>query len=138
MKKQFFKTTAIKFYSAALISSLLTLSSFTPANASDKSEKASPAQVTYVGAENNLLTFNVNYDNVAEENFVLELIDDQGQLLYQKKYNDKSFSKKILLRNLGETTKISFIIRVGKDTISQKFDIASQVKTVEEVIVTKL
>lgn len=137
MKKQFFKTTAIKFYSTALITSMLVLGTLN-SNAADKAETSSAAQVTYIGSSNNLIGFNVNYDNVAQENFTLELVDGQGRVLYTKKYNDKSFNKNIYLKNEGENIKVKFVIKAGKNTINQKFDIDSKVTMVEEVVVTKL
>lgn len=138
MKKQFFKTTAIKVYSTALITSMLALSAFTPAHATEKTENASAAQITYVGSSNSLMTFNVNYNNLAEENFVLELTDDMGHVLFEKKFNDKTFNKNIVLKNVGDKVKVNFAIRAGKNTINQKFDIDSQTRLVEEVIVTKI
>jgi hypothetical protein len=137
MKKQFFRTTAIKFYSTALITSMLVLGTLT-SNAADKAETSSAAQITYIGSTNNLMGFNVNYENVAQENFTLELVDGQGRVLYTKKYSDKSFNKNIYLKNEGENVKVNFVIKAGKNTINQKFDIDSKVKVVEEVVVTKL
>ena len=138
MKKQFINTANIKVHSCALLGSFLLLTGFNPANASGKDYKPLDAKITYVGSQSNLLTFNIDYNNVEETPFVLELTDDNGQILFQKKFTDKSFNKNILLKNIGEMVTVNFSIIAGKKVINQLFTIATEAKLVEDVVVTKL
>jgi hypothetical protein len=137
MKKQFFKTTAIKAYSTALLTSALLLTGFNPAQATAKQTNSGKAEVSYVGSTNNLVTFNVNYDNTSEENFVLELTNDQGEVLFLQKFNDKTFNKNFLIRHEGDKCRIYFTIRAGKNTTTQKFELNPQPKQIQEIVVTK-
>lgn len=138
MKKQFINTANIKVYTSALLVSFLLLTGFNQANASGKDYKPLDAKITYVGSQSDLLTFNIDYKNVEETPFVLELTDDAGQVLFQKKFTDKTFNKNIFLKNLGDMTKVSFSIIAGKKVINQTFNIATETKMVEDVVVTKL
>ena len=114
------------------------LTGFNRANATDTAYKPSEAKITYVGSQSNLLTFNIDYANVEETPFTLELTDDDGKLLFQKQYTAKSFNKNLLLKNMGEMVKINFTIKSGKKVINQMFSIDTHSKLVENVVVTKL
>lgn len=138
MKKQSINTVNFKVCTSALLVSFLLLTGVNPANASGKDYKPLDAKITYVGSQSNLLTFNIDYNNVEETPFVLELTDDNGQILFQKKFTDKTFNKNIFVKNMGETAKINFSIIAGKKVINQKFNITTEAKLVEDVVVTKL
>lgn len=138
MKKQFINTANIKVYTSAFLVSFLLLTGFNPANASGKDYKLLDAKISYVGSQSNLLTFNIDYNNVEETPFVLELTDDNGQILFQKKFTDKSFNKNIVIKNIGETVKVNFSIIAAKKVMNQLFNITTETKLVEDVVVTKL
>ena len=138
MKKHILNIANIKVYTSALLVSFFLLTGFNRANATDTAYKPSEAKITYVGSQSNLLTFNIDYANVEETPFTLELTDDDGKLLFQKQYTAKSFNKNLLLKNMGEMVKINFTIKSGKNVINQLFTIDTHSKLVENVVVTKL
>ena len=138
MKKQFINTANIKVYTSALLVSFLLLTGFNQANASGKEYKPLNAKITYVGSESDLLTFNIDYANVEETPFTIELTDDDGRLLFQKKFTGKSFNKNILVKNIGERANVNFSIIAGKKVINQLFTIVTKTKLVEDVVVTRL
>lgn len=138
MKKQFFNTANIKVYTSALLVSFFLLTGFNNAQASGKDYMPAEAKITCVASESNLITFNVDYKNNEETPFVLELTDDSGLLLYKQKFTEKTFNKNILLKNMGEMVKVNFSIRSGKKVINQTFNITTETKLVENVLVTKI
>ena len=138
MKKQFFNTANIKVYTSALLVSFFLLTGFNKAQASGKDYMPAEAKITCVASESNLITFNVDYKNNEETPFVLELTDDSGLLLYKQKFTEKTFNKNILLKNMGEMVKVNFSIRSGKKVINQTFNITTETKLVENVLVTKI
>lgn len=136
MTKQFSKTNLINFLATALLTGALTLGSINPASANGNNN-TKPA-ISFTGVKDDLLTFNIKYNNPSGDYFILELVDDQERLLYTNKFNDAAFNKNIALKNMGEKTRINFIVKAGKNTANQKFDIEPKVKVVEELIVTQL
>lgn len=138
MKKQFFKTTSIKVYTTALATSLILLTGFSAARAADKIATNSNAQISYVGAENNLLAFNINFKNEEELSFTIKLTDELGQVWYKKSFTDKNLDKNIFIKNIGDITKLNFTIISAKNSLNQSFEINTQTTVVEEVIVTKI
>ena len=137
MKQQFLKKSAIKFFVTAAITSALALGTINPAAASGETDNAKAA-ISYKGNSKDLLTFNIQYNNPTGEVFILELTDDQDRILYSNKFNDKVFDKNIMLKNLGEKVRVNFVVKAGKNTVNQKFDIEPKVRMVEELIVTQL
>ncbi len=138
MKKQYFSTTNIKVYTTALATAFILTTGFTPAVASENSANTDKAKITFVGSEKNILTFNIDFKNEEELPFVLALTDEMGQVLYQKKFTGKTFNKNILLKSMDESSMVNFTIKTPNKTITQKFDIGTETKWIEEVVVTKL
>ncbi|MCY7421657.1 MAG: hypothetical protein LH478_07940 [Chitinophagaceae bacterium] len=138
MKKQLFVARPVKRYSAALLTSLILIVGIFDAKATDKVEKANNTTISYVGLQNSILTFNVNYLNETEDRVVLELSDERGDVLYRRVYKDKEVNKNIYLKNSGDKWRLTFTIRSAKETITQKFDIEPQVSVVLENVVTPM
>lgn len=138
MKKQLFIARPVKRYSAALLTSLILIVGIFDAKANDKTGKATSEAISYVGRQNNLLTFNVNYLNQTEDRVVLELSDEHGDVLYRRVYKDKEVNKNIVLKNGGDKCRLTFTIRSAKETITQKFDIEPTATVVNETVVTTL
>ena len=100
MKKQLFIARPVKRYSAALLTSIILIVGIFDAKANDKTGKATTDAISYVGRQNNLLTFNVNYLNQTEDRVVLELSDEHGDVLYRRVYKDKEVNKNIFITPL--------------------------------------
>ena len=138
MKKQLFIARPVKRCSAALLTSLILIVGIFDAKASDETGKITSEVISYVGLQNNILTFNVNYLNQTEDRVVLELSDEQGDVIYRKVYKDKEVNKNIFLKNGGEKCRLTFTIRSAKETITQKFDIEPQASVITETVVTAM
>ncbi len=117
---------------------MLLFSNINHASGAIKNDSSQAATITYAGVSNSLMTFNVSYSNPDAEVFAIELTDDQGRILYQKKFDEKNFNKNILLKNMGEKVRVNFTVRAGKNSTKERFDIEPRVKVIEEFVVTKL
>jgi hypothetical protein len=138
MKKELYIARPAKFYSTALLTSMLFFCGIIDVAASTGTEAENKAQIVYVGSTNSLMTFNVNFNNIEDEKFVLELSDDHGEVLYRNTFTGKDFNKNIYLKNLGDKCKVKFTIKAGKQTINQQFEIDSQTRLIQETVVTKI
>ena len=138
MKKQLFIARPVKRYSAALLTSLILIVGIFDAQATDKVEKANTSAISYVGLQNTILTFNVNYVNQTEDRVVVELSDERGDVLYRRVYKEKEINKNIYLKNAGDKCKLTFTIKAAKETITQKFEIEPHTTVVMENVVTPL
>ena len=140
MKKQFFKAVSVKTYATALLTSIILLSAFTKAGATESADSAQSAKVTYIGLKGKMVGFNVNFTNTVTDKFVLELIDEEGKILFYRKISDKNFNKDIYLKNEGEGDhcKVKFIIKAGKNEFNHGFDISTKQTFVEDLVVTRL
>ena len=93
------------------------------------------AEVKYIGRHNDQQLFNVLYNNVNGGRFSVRIEDQDGYLLFQDSYTDKKFDKKFRL--IESPGKLVFIIRNYSDNSVQLFEVNSDVRTVEDVVVTK-
>lgn len=140
MKKQLFIARPVKRYSAALLTSLILIIGVvdTKASTNKKADKVQSSAISYVGLQNSILMFNVNYVNETEDRVVVELTDEQGDVLYRRVYKEKDIYKSIYLKNGGEKCRVTFTIRSAKESISQKFDIEPQASVIEKTVVTAM
>jgi hypothetical protein len=137
MKKQ--SITIRKAVYASFITIGLILSSAISHQAMANEDLAKKTQINYIGKSSNLLTFKVDYQNVEQKKFVLELVDqDSQEVLYQKTYNDTAFSKNLYVSMQSLDCNLTFRIRSGKDSFEKSFSINSEVKLVEDMIVKAL
>lgn len=101
----------------------------------DPVEKA--ASVTYIGAENQTLLFNVKYKNVNAAKFFVTVKDEDGVTLYQGAFTDSAFDKKFSLPKT-ESGKVIFTISNKKNNYSESFEISTETRVVEDVVVKKV
>lgn len=133
MKKQSLANTT-KVFCTSLFAMLLMGTSATFAQANS----AAKAEVTYLGANDEFLQFNVNYKNEGSEKFIFEIYDDQHQVIYSKKYNNADFNKKIYVYKLADYNKVTFSIRSTNSDYKETFTINPKFTTTEDYVVTKL
>lgn len=125
MKKQLSLSTIKKLFLSIIISASL-LQSFNTVHAAQTKKhntSATNTQVQYMGKEDRLLVFLINHKNSIKEKFVLELVDEEGEILYQKQFDDLHLTKKIYISSLVDDFKLTFRIR----SVSQKFEQAFKV-----------
>jgi len=133
MKKQF--TTAIEKKAFTFLVALVILfstaaNSFALTNTVGNETKA--AEITYTGLKDKGLVFKVDYKNESAESFQLLIKNDQNDIIFAKKYDAKPLFTNILLSDVPEDGKLTFIIRSAKGDFTQSFEINTKVKTVSE------
>ena len=119
MKKQF--TTAIEkkaftFLVALTILFCSTQKSFASANYSGSEVKT--AEITYAGLKDKALVFKVDYKNEPAESFQLIIKNGQNDIIFAKKYDANPLHTDILLSDVTEDGKLTFVIRRGKKDFS--------------------
>lgn len=98
----------------------------------DPVEKA--ADVKYLGAEEHSLVFNVKYENAKANRFVVTIKDQDGVTIFQNAFTDTKFDKKFVLPKT-EAGKVVFIISDRKNSYSESFEISTQTRVIEDVVV---
>lgn len=134
MKKQTMrvvKTTMFLLFVNAAMSQVKTVALREPVAAS------SPAVVTHIGNIDNSVLLKVQYDNLSGEKFALTIKDQHGEVLYQEVYSDKKFSKKFQLPK-ENAEKLHFIIKGVKSNQTQTFEVNTNTRLVEEMVVKKI
>ena len=79
--------------------------------------------VTYQGVSDNSLVFKVDYENLSGGKFWLIIKNDNGDVVYQKHYNDTRFAKTIYFQNTDANINPTFVIRTGNDEIVRQFQV---------------
>jgi hypothetical protein len=122
-----------KLLSTTIFSGLLLLSA-----SAVKAQVSDSAQIKYLGTQDDLVVFNISYNNPQGAAFNLAVRDQDGAELYQHTFHDKNFYKQFRLPK-AEKSRLSFIIRSGKDTeIVKNFEINVNSRFVQDVAVKKL
>ncbi|MCW3114068.1 MAG: hypothetical protein JWR18_2464 [Segetibacter sp.] len=134
MKKQLIKAISKRVFTLFFAGFIL-CSGSQSVFAADESTKSKGVEVTYQGLRDKKLVFNVNYKNELSQPFQLTIKNDQDQIIYIKQFDAKPLNTTMLFSEFPENGKLTFLILSGKKEISQAFEINSEVRTVEELIV---
>jgi hypothetical protein len=96
------------------------------------------ATVKYLGVQDDMLIFNVSYDNPSGNKFLVAVKDQDGTQLYQNLFRDKTFYKQFRLPKTDKD-KVIFVIRKGQDApIVKTFAVNVDSRFVQEVAIKKL
>lgn len=95
------------------------------------------AVVTYVTTGNESLFFDVKVDNAEGEKFSIVVRDDNATTLYRGSFSDRNFKKRFVLPKT-DANKLTFHIRSESGLKSESFEINTNSRVVEEVIVKKV
>ena len=114
-------------FAALLVAFTFGLSSFT--------EKGDPivktAAVTHLGYSGNNSVFKLELANEAGEKFNVSIRDEFGFILYSENFNDKKFNKRYVFNKEEGLTKLTFVLYSFKDKQTQKFEINTTTRIVE-------
>ena len=115
---------------AAVLFAANPLSSFasghTEKNSTVKFGPESAVSVLYVGSDEQMFEFKVNFENPTTQKFALIIKNDDGEVIYSKEYNDAHFEKTIrLMRESNEMESIhpTIAISVGTKLVQRSFSI---------------
>jgi hypothetical protein len=116
---------------------ILSVISFAGANA-QKTEAPATSPVntlTYVGTADEHVNFLLNYDNEVNEKFVVIISNAAGKTLYEEVYTDKKLTK--IFSVPVDFGNVTFTITAYKNKADKKFQVVTERRVVEEVLVKK-
>ncbi len=94
--------------------------------------------VKYLGERDEMLTFNVAYQNPTGAAFTVIITDQDRNQLYQDTFKDKEFYKQFRFPKAAKD-KITFTIRTAKDAdIAKTFEININNRYIADIAVRKL
>ncbi len=137
MKKQSFKLVTNKVLRSFFLVSV-SLLSFNAINAQVAKTNVINADVKYVGTKEEMLVFNVSYDNTPGDKVVVTLNDKKGNKLFAQSYSDTSFNKQFMVPKELEADKLYFNIQNIKKDLSSTFEVSAKEQLVQNVTVTKI
>ncbi len=123
-----------RFFAFTVTAILLSASASLQAQSS---ETVAPAAIRHLGNTNETMNFQVKYNNEAGNKFVVVVRDQENNILFQEHYTDKKFDKKFSLPKV-DNNKVIFQIKNVKDNSIQTFEVNTNIKMVEEVIVKRV
>jgi hypothetical protein len=137
MKSGHFHATTLKtFFSKTCFVSFLLIASFTGARAQKVTGSPAVASVSYLGYNNDLMSFLLKYENKTGEKYTVTITDSDGNILYNEIFADKNFSK--IFKTRVETGRLTFTISSPKNREEKKFQVSTERRLVEEFSITKL
>lgn len=95
------------------------------------------AVINHLSSDSKSLLFQVNVENASGEKFIIVVKDENGSVLYRGGFTDKDFSKKFRVPK-GETGKITFVVKSESTNKVESFEVNSNTRIVEEVVVRKV
>ncbi len=96
------------------------------------------ASVKFTGSTDNALFFDVALDNAAADKFTITITTKNGDVLFTKDFSDKNFAKKFKLVKSDDISSYNFKITSANKSLEQSFVVDATIKTVDNVVVTKL
>ncbi len=96
------------------------------------------AAVKYIGSEAQTMLFNVKYNNVNASKFIVTIKDQDGITLFQSSFTDAVFDKKFSLPKGTDASKLIFTISDKKNNYSESFEVSTETRVVEDVLVKKV
>ncbi|WP_152267985.1 hypothetical protein [Agriterribacter humi] len=95
------------------------------------------ADIKYLGSEDQALVFNVTYNNASASRFFVTIKDENGVTFFQAAYTDSKFNKKFILPGT-DARKVFFIISDKKNRYTESFEISTETRVVEDVVVKRI
>ena len=99
---------------------------------------AATAEVKYISLAEGQGVFNVQYDNAAGKRFSIEIMDADGDQLYQSVYTDKKFDKNFQLADPDSYHKLVFVIHNFADNSIQRFEVEASTHLIEDITVQEV
>jgi hypothetical protein len=99
-------------------------------------EDGANATVSCLKLEEGQVYFNVKFENADGGRFDILVNDVTGDNLYHASFSGKNFNR--VFRAPVENGKLVIIIRDGKDKISHKFELSTESKMVQQILVKRM
>jgi hypothetical protein len=138
MKKQFvFSSTRNQITRFALAAVLFFNASLAFAGPGKEDEPF--VKIRYTGVVEDRAQFQFDLVKDADETYLLTIQDEEGVYVYKEKINVRTFTKKFEWQNADlNSSKLKFTLTGLKSKKSQSYEVTSEVRTVRDVLVTKL
>lgn len=95
--------------------------------------------IKYVGLVEDRSQFQLDFVNDNEETYLLQIMEQDGTILYKEKIDRRTFTKKFEWNNTDlNAHKLVFTVTGTKSRRSQTFEVNKTIKTIQDVIVTRL
>jgi hypothetical protein len=130
-------TTIVKIIFFTAVLALFTFGTVLTANAQEGGNKEN-VEIKYLGAVGNNPIFQVEFDNLDEEELFITLKDAEGNVLYAEKFKEKRFSKKFQVERADEDLRVVLTVANKKGRFSQQYQINRNTRIVQDVFVTKV
>jgi hypothetical protein len=118
-----------------LLAVILTLNSAT-AKVSDSTIDEENASVSCLKMEEGQVYFNVKFENAEGGRFDILVNDANGDNLYRAAFTGKNFNK--VFRAPVENGKLVIVIRDSKANTSHKFELSTESKMVQQILVKRM
>jgi hypothetical protein len=118
-----------------LLAVIVTLSSAT-AKVSDSTFDDENASVSCLKMEEGQVYFNVKFDNADGGRFDILVNDANGDNLYRATFTGKNFNK--VFRAPVENGKLVIVIRDNKEKTSHKFELSTESRMVQQILVKRM
>jgi hypothetical protein len=107
---------------AALIMSMLFCNT---ANAQETMVEEHPEEmkVKYIEGDNDVLYFNLKYNNESGNDFKLMVLSETGDVLFQNNYSGKRFKKNLKLPRLTDARNVTFLIKPVQKNIHLSYKV---------------
>lgn len=131
------KKNILSFAIAAIIGTLSVSAKTTNTNEKN-STKANTPVVSYLGATERGIVFNVNYANPEASRFSVVVRNAAGDELYRETYKNKDFNKNFVLNipaDEANNAAVTFELVDGKNEVKKSFDINTTVYTAQNITV---
>jgi hypothetical protein len=83
-----------------------------------------------------MFLFNVQFNNITGEKFVVEIVEAWDNVLFREIYTDKEFGKKFKIPK--DLEKVRFIIKGLKNKSKHVFLVNSNLRTYHDVVVKRV
>jgi hypothetical protein len=118
-----------------LLAVIVTLTSAT-AKVSDSTFDDENASVSCLKMEEGQVYFNVKFDNADGGRFDILVNDANGDNLYRATFTGKNFNK--VFRAPVENGKLVIVIRDSKEKTSHKFELSTESRMVQQILVKRM
>lgn len=109
----------------------------TPGNDSVDSVASKQLNIRYAGVDaDQLLSFNVKYNNPTGQKFSITVYDGNGELLYRDNYSDKVFKKEFRLAK-NDISRLTFVVQAGKQISKEEFNVSISTREIIDVVASR-
>ncbi len=94
--------------------------------------------IRYIGTLHEKPVFQIAFENETAQTFYVSIKDDEGNVLYNEKVKDLKYNKKFQIERGSEYTRLTFTLSSEKEHKAQVFQINTNTRMIQDVVVTKL